>query len=71
MLQALKNVLRFTGYPLAYVLPSLTQVPARQIGIDERKGSLAVGKDADFLIVDDALAIRSTYVRGREVFCSH
>lgn len=67
-IQALINVIRFTGYPLEKIIPSLTQVPARQIGMDHRKGTLEAGKDADFLIVDDELNIQSTVVKGREVY---
>jgi N-acetylglucosamine-6-phosphate deacetylase len=70
MIQALKNVMNFTGYSLEQILPSLTLVPARQIKVDEYKGSLEKGKDADFLIVDDELSILSTCVKGREVFSS-
>ncbi|CAI6080128.1 N-acetylglucosamine-6-phosphate deacetylase [Cohnella sp. JJ-181] len=65
MLQALKNVLAFTGRSLEEVLPSLTEVPARQIGVSERKGRLEAGMDADFLVLDEALELKSTYVRGR------
>lgn len=68
MLQALRNVLRFTGRPLEEVLPSLTEVPARQIGAAGRKGKLEAGMDADFLVLDGALELQSTYVRGREVY---
>nr|WP_255570395.1 N-acetylglucosamine-6-phosphate deacetylase [Cohnella sp. CFH 77786] len=68
MLKALKNVLAYTGYPLEGLLPSLTEVPARQIGVSDRKGSLEAGKDADLLILDDELNLLSTFVRGREVY---
>ncbi|SFA79403.1 N-acetylglucosamine-6-phosphate deacetylase [Cohnella sp. OV330] len=68
MLQALRNVLRFTGRPLEEVLPSLTEVPARQIGVSGRKGRLEAGMDADFLVLDGALELQSTFVRGREVY---
>lgn len=67
-IQALRNVLKFTGYPLERILPSLTLVPARQIKVQDRKGSLEAGKDADFLVVDDDLQIRSTYVKGTQVY---
>lgn len=70
MIQALKNVMNFTGYPLEKILPSLTAVPARQSGMAHRKGTLETGKDADFLIVDQELNIYSTYVKGKEVFTS-
>lgn len=41
--------------------------PARVIGVDERKGSLAVGKDADFYIHTDAYDVVMTAVKGRIV----
>lgn len=68
MLKALKNVLAYTGYSLERLLPSLTEVPARQIGVSARKGSLEAGKDADLLILDDEMNLHSTFVRGREVY---
>lgn len=68
MIQGLRNVLAYTGYALEDVLPSFTEVPARQCGAADRKGKLEAGKDADFLIVDDELTIRWTYVKGKEVY---
>jgi N-acetylglucosamine-6-phosphate deacetylase len=68
MIQALRNVLAFTGYSLDKVIPSFCLVPARQAGAAERKGSLETGKDADFILVSDELALVSTYVRGKLVF---
>ena len=47
--------------------------PARAVGIDERTGSLAVGKDADMVIVDhadDFPRVLKTFVAGREVFAT-
>jgi N-acetylglucosamine-6-phosphate deacetylase len=67
-LQALKNVMKFTGYPIENILPSLTLVPARQIKVQDRKGSLEIGKDADFLVADHELRLQSTYVKGIEVY---
>jgi N-acetylglucosamine-6-phosphate deacetylase len=42
--------------------------PARLLGIDKRKGSIEVGKDADFFIADDKLNVYTTVVEGRLVF---
>ena len=42
-----------------------TRVPATQVlGIERTKGSLAVGCDADLVLVDDALRLFATYVGG-------
>jgi imidazolonepropionase-like amidohydrolase len=38
------------GLPYEAALRGLTIVPARQVGIDDRVGSLSPGKDADFIV---------------------
>lgn len=70
MLQALKNAMKYTGYSIERLLPSMTSVPARQARLDKVKGSLSPGKHADFLIATRELELISTYVRGREVYGS-
>ncbi|MFC5452859.1 N-acetylglucosamine-6-phosphate deacetylase [Paenibacillus aestuarii] len=67
-IQAFRNMLEFTGLPPEAILPSLTEVPARQIGVSERKGSIAPGKDADFLVTDARWDIHSTFVKGKKVY---
>ncbi|MDF2722470.1 MAG: nagA [Paenibacillus sp.] len=67
MLQALKNAIRFTGYSLEKLLPSATAVPAKQAQLPN-KGSLAKGKDADFLILTPELDLQATYVLGTKVY---
>ncbi len=62
--QALKNLVSFTGQPVERVLPLLTLNPARLIGMEERKGSIAPGKDADLVVLDDQLNVKQTYVSG-------
>ncbi len=47
----------------AWTMASLT--PSRIIGVDDRKGSLAPGKDADVLVLDDHLEVREVYVGGK------
>lgn len=67
MIAALRNAIAFTGLPLLQLLPALTSVPARQAGVERRKGTLEPGKDADFIIVDDVLDCLMTVVRGKIV----
>jgi imidazolonepropionase-like amidohydrolase len=57
------------GLPWQAALLALTLAPARQIGVADRVGSLTVGKDADFQVVDgDPLdprhAPRAVYIEG-------
>ncbi|WP_308639627.1 N-acetylglucosamine-6-phosphate deacetylase [Paenibacillus silvisoli] len=67
--QALRNAIAFTGYALEEILPSLTLVPARQVGLLDSKGTLEAGKDADFVLLDPkALQVMQTVVRGKTVY---
>jgi N-acetylglucosamine-6-phosphate deacetylase len=68
MLQALRNAVRFTGRTVEQILPALTSVPARQLALQDRKGMLVPGMDADFIVVDENWQLLSTHVRGRKVF---
>lgn len=63
---ALKNLLSFTGLPLERVLPMLTENPAKLIGVYDTKGSIAEGKDADLVLLDDKNEIAAVLVRGEE-----
>jgi N-acetylglucosamine-6-phosphate deacetylase len=42
--------------------------PARIMGVGDRKGSVAVGKDADILIFDDDVNISKTIIKGEVVY---
>ncbi len=61
--EELKNVIRF-GIPLKQAVKSATINPARAIRVDDVTGSIAVGKSADLLVVDDAWNIKLVIVRG-------
>jgi len=57
------------GFPLEKVLRLVTSNPARILGLPQ-KGRIAVGYDADFLLLDENLRICSTVARGRLLFRS-
>ncbi len=59
----LKNVIRF-GIPLRQAVKSATINPARAIRVDDTTGSIAVGKYADLLVVDDDFNIVLVIVKG-------
>ncbi|HLQ38246.1 MAG TPA: amidohydrolase family protein [Planctomycetota bacterium] len=59
------------SYPVA--LQALTLVPARQIGIADRTGSLTAGKDADFQVtrgdpLDPRFPPQQVYIDGNKVY---
>jgi len=56
------------GIPLAEAVRMASLTPARVIGIQDRKGSLAPGKDADIVIFEDDFDAWQTMIEGRWVF---
>ena len=66
--QALKNIVKFTDHPVENVIPLMTVNPARAMRMDDRKGSIEVGKDADMVLLDDDLNIAATIGLGRLIY---
>ncbi len=64
---ALQNLLAYTGLPLEQVVPMLSENPAREMGLFQRKGSIADGKDADLVCLDEENRIVHVFARGRQV----
>lgn len=50
--------------PFNYAINSCTINPARCLGIDDRKGSIMVGKDADLVVLDTDYSVIQTYCKG-------
>jgi N-acetylglucosamine-6-phosphate deacetylase len=54
-----------TGAPLVEVIRMASLTPARIAGWDDRIGSIAPGKIADLLVLDQQLHVRQVYVAGQ------
>jgi N-acetylglucosamine-6-phosphate deacetylase len=65
-----KRFMGFTSCGLETAIQTITENPARLLGLDKRKGSLAMGKDADLVIIDSDLSVHATIVAGEIVFKS-
>ena len=50
--------------PFNYAINSCTINPAKCLGIDDRKGSIMVGKDADIVVLDIDYSVIQTYCKG-------
>jgi len=56
------------GIPLVEVIRMASLTPARVIGVDQHKGSLEAGKDADLAIFNDDFTAWRTMIGGRWVY---
>lgn len=50
--------------PFNYALNSMTINPTTCIGVENRKGSIQVGKDADLVVLNDDYSVEQTFCRG-------
>ena len=57
-----------TGATLPEAVQIMTLTPARLMKIDDRKGSIAPGKDADIVLFDDGINVSLTMIGGRVVY---
>ena len=51
--------------PFNYALNACTINPARCLHLDDRKGSIQIGKDADLVVLDDNYDVLQTYCMGK------
>jgi len=62
-----RNMINLAGVPLLHAVQMMTSTPAQICRIDDRKGSLTTGKDADVVIFDDNIQIKATIINGRVI----
>ena len=58
--QEVKNLVSF-GIPFPQAVKAATLIPARAIGLDQEIGSIAPGKKADLVVLDQQLEIAAVY----------
>ena len=66
LFDCLRNAVRF-GIPEQEALRAATILPAREIGADDRIGSIEPGKLADFVVCGDDLIPGSIYMEGERI----
>lgn len=64
---SIKNVMKMTGISIEELLKCVTKNPAEYVGVNDRKGSIEVGFDADINIFDKEFNLLKTYIKGEEV----
>lgn len=63
-----RTYMRQAGVELLAAVRMMTLTPARMMKIEDSKGSIAAGKDADIVIFDDDINVSMTMVGGRVVY---
>ncbi|MBA7562119.1 N-acetylglucosamine-6-phosphate deacetylase [Candidatus Atribacteria bacterium 1244-E10-H5-B2] len=68
MNRCVKNIVKFVGLSIQDAVKMATINPAKVIGVDDKKGSLTKGKDADIVVLDEDVNVVMTVVGGRIVY---
>ncbi|TFK50997.1 Metallo-dependent hydrolase [Heliocybe sulcata] len=66
--KCVRNFSRFTGCSLGEAIRCATYNPAKCLGIENRKGTLRPGADADLVVLDRKGQPVSTWVKGKQVW---
>ena len=68
MNEALRNMQEFTGASLLDVVYMASTSPAKRLRIDDHKGSIAINKDADLVLINQDFHVQKTWCRGKLAF---
>ncbi len=63
--RCVRTMHQMAGVPLHQAVKMMTQNPAGLLRIDDRKGCIRAGMDADLVILDDEIRISGVYVGGK------
>ena len=64
---ACRNLMAHTGYGLCHAIRMASLNPAKLLGLDRELGSIALGKKANLLLIDDLVHVKKVFLAGREV----
>lgn len=67
-IDSIKNMLIHTPMGKKEIAKICSSNPAKYIHLDDRKGKIMVGYDADLTILTDKMDVRATYVKGNCVY---
>ncbi|MEL7600474.1 MAG: N-acetylglucosamine-6-phosphate deacetylase, partial [Proteiniphilum sp.] len=63
-----RTMVELAEVPLVEAVRMMTLTPARIMQIDQQKGSIVEGKDADFVIFDDQINVSHTILEGNVIY---
>ncbi|MBQ7912989.1 MAG: N-acetylglucosamine-6-phosphate deacetylase [Clostridia bacterium] len=62
----IRTLVKDCGYSVPTAVKMLTQIPAKILKIDGKKGSLAVGMDADIIAFDEDICVSDIFIKGKK-----
>lgn len=62
------NLVKHVGLSLSEAIKMASLNPARAIGVDDRLGSIEVGKDASLIVIDESINVSMAMVKGQIVY---
>ena len=65
--ELIRTMVQKAEVPLADTIRMISETPARIMGVDDRKGTLQRGKDADLMVLDKDLNVRAVWAMGKLV----
>lgn len=66
----LARLIQFTGCSTATAIRTVTENAAAVLGLNKKTGSIAIGYDADLVLLNEDLSVYTTVVAGRVVYQS-
>ena len=64
---ACRNLMAHTGYGLCHAIRMASLNPAKLLGLDRELGSIAPGKKANLLLIDDLVHVKKVFLAGRDI----
>ena len=68
VMACLRTAVTKMGIPLADAVRAATMTPAKALGIEDERGSIAPGKIADAVVLDGDLRVKHVVLRGKLLF---
>ena len=65
---AVRNAMRLAGTTLPQAVRMASANPARVLGLEDKLGSISVGRSADLVLLDDKVDVIQTWVAGESVY---
>jgi N-acetylglucosamine-6-phosphate deacetylase len=63
-----RNIIKMAGVPMVEAIRMISKNPATIMGVDDKKGAIVAGKDADVVIFDENINVALTMVNGKVVY---